>query len=638
LKIRIQPFPANDLMDCDVIGIDLGTTYSSVGRLVKQGPQLVPDGAKYSIPSFVAYQKNRWEAGRVALTRAVQHPKTTVYDIKRMFGCSFNMSEIQRAIPSWQFPVVSGHNGEILIEIQEETGPRQYHPYELSAKILVKLKEMAAAEIGHSVTDAVITVPANFNDAQREETRLAAKEAGLTVLRLANEPTAGAIAYGFQSQSTEAKTVVVFDFGGGTLDVSLIDIEGMKFRVRAVAGDTHLGGRDIDDLLMELCMERFDPSGATTVQRLTPRKRHSLWAKCEDAKCDLSDSTSAVIFLEDFSDAGDLDVTITREDLEARCRPLFDRILAPVQEALARAELAKERVNEVLMIGGSSMIPWVKTVVGGFFNKRPFSGVSALEAVTRGAAIMAGMIKGGGTQIIDLQLQDICPVSLGIKVFGDRMSVMIRAGTPLPVTKTATFFTIRHNQTEAPCEIYEGPWLMTKRNKLLASFTVSGISPAEAGEEKVEVTFSLDLNQILTATAVVSSQGTSSELTVTKIASLDERGPTSLTEDERQREKELDEREHESAGRASALKNLATNLELFFTEQSSRDVRFSTSILPWMQTDILTIVRDKLPGDSGAVPSPEEVNSVFEQVQDILERRFIIERNAIPTWLTYTEY
>jgi molecular chaperone DnaK (HSP70) len=270
-------------------------------------------------------------------------------------------------------------------------------------------------------------------------------------------------------------------------------------------------------------------------------------------------------------------------------------------------------------------------------GKRPFQGVPPLEAVTKGATIMAERVKGGSEipDIRDLDLHDICPLSLGTNISGDRMYVMIQADSPLPATRSSRFRTAFHNQTTARFDIFEGPWLMTKRNRLVDSFKIGGIPPAEAEEEKIEVTFRLDLNGILNATAVVVSQGTTSRLTVTKTGHLDEMGTAKLTESGRQREKAIDEREHDEAGRKVALEHFARNLETFFNQEPSKNPRFNNMVSQQMRRELLEFVRGKLPGSGGFVPSRETVNAVFDRVQDALRGYFIIHRNGIPSWLKW---
>jgi molecular chaperone DnaK (HSP70) len=616
----------------NVIGIDYGTTFSFVAYLLPQGPRLVGDGDKCATPSVVAYQDGEWLIGKVAARRAPKSPQTTVYDIKRMIGCRFHMPAIQSCLASWPFPVVEGRDGEILVLIEEGDGIHEYHPYELSAKILSKLKTLAKDAIGETVTAAVIAVPTQYTDKQRSEITEAAELAGLTVLSLVDEPTAGAVAYWHERRPAEKKSVLVFDFGGGTLDVSLVDIDGISCTVRAVGGDPHLGGRDIDELLMQLCLDRFDPSGRTTIERLKPRKHHALRVACEDAKCDLSENLRTSVFVEELDGDRDLDLRITREDLEAKCRGLFDRILKPVEAVLEQGHTRKECIDDIILIGGSSAIPAVKSAIERLLGKTPFSGLSPLEAVAKGTAIIAGQLTDGRGSFA---FRDICPLSLGIKLSGGVMSVLIEAGAPLPATGSSKFCISLHNQTSGLCEIFEGPWRMTHRNRLLVSFLVEGIPMAEAGEEQVEVTFHLDRSRILTASAVVLSRGTSTHLKVAKFGSLVETAMMIRTEAERERERAIDEQEARDAENTATLRDLITNLETFFDEETTRNSKFATEIPPQMRRAILEFVRDELPERMGGAPSQATVMTVFEQVRKDLDRYLSLHRGHFPPWLAW---
>jgi L1 cell adhesion molecule like protein len=452
-----------------------------------------------------------------------------------------------------------------------------------------------------------------------------------------NEPTAGAIAYGFESQIEEQKTVLVFDFGGGTLDVSLLAMEGTSYTVRAVSGDTHLGGRDIDELVVRFCLTRFDPSGEMTIESLSPRKRHCLRAACEEAKCDLSGSTRANVFLENFHADGDLDVTITRDELEEMCSQLFDRILQPVEEVLERGETTKTEIDEVIMIGGSSMIPAVRGLIERFFDKSLFQRVSPLEAVTKGATIMASKIKGSDEipEIAQLDVCEICPVSLGVEDTAHRMWVVIPAGSRLPAMASTTLVPSVHNQTSLRLSLYEGPWHMSKRNQALGSFEASGIPPAEAQEEVMKVTFALDLDGILTATAVVVSNGATTSLTVMKTGRLKETGKVKRTAEERESEKAIDQQEYGEAWRQVCLENLAKNLGTFFNEEPSKNPEFDQLVSHEMQTELLELVRGAMSAGTGQIPSAEMVTKVFDQVQETLRTYMTDHRKGIPAWLTW---
>jgi molecular chaperone DnaK (HSP70) len=537
-----------------VLGIDFGTTYSSVWTFTEKGdPQLISDDGRIGVPSVVAYQFGEWIVGSVAVERAGRFPKTTIYDLKRFLGCSYDMRAIQEAIRRLPFPVFPGPNGEILIEIEETTGFRQYHPWELVAKIFAKLKRMAEAVLG-PVTKAVISVPANFTRPQREDTTKAANLAGLTVLQLVNEPSAGAIAYQWKKQSEQQKTVLVFDLGGGTLDVTILTVQRTTFTVEASFGDSHFGGRDFDVKLMELCLERFDPSGSLTLQALphtNPKAYHTLRERCEQAKCRLSEANRQLVSVDDFLPGRHMDIIVTRAEFEAKCQDLFARILPPVEEVMRNADKTARDIDEVILIGGSSKIPEVRRILATYFGKKPFSGVSPLAAVATGATIFAGLLKTnqcGIPTIKELPFRDICPLPLGIRGLGDRMLCIIPANTAFPVERSIQCGT-EANQTSIKFEIFEGPWLMTRRNRCLGSFTLSEIPAAEAGKEFVRISFKVDCDGVLIASARVLSNGTTARLTVTTTAHLFSRQRVLRIIAERDAHKASDEREYEEAGR-----------------------------------------------------------------------------------------
>jgi molecular chaperone DnaK len=501
------------------------------------------------------------------------------------------------------------------------------------------LKELAESTISEEVTEAVITVPAYFNDSQRADTKKAAEIAGLRVLGLVNEPTAGALQYAFEQEGEERKTVLVFDFGGGTLDLSLVELEGDRLSVQAVSGDTHLGGRDFDEVLMRLCLERFDPTGGTTVATIEKEECHLLRDACEKAKMDLSRSKQTTVSIRSFHANRVLKVKITRDDFNSRCAHLLARIRPPLEEVLEFGGLTAGEVDEIITISGSSMIPAVHDMVARFFGKRPFHGVSPLEAVAKSAAIMAGKIKGrtGVPNIQDLEFRDICPLSIGVDIAGEQMSVVIPAGTRLPATKRQTFGTVIHGQDGGRFQVFEGPWLMTKRNRLLGSFEIEGIPPAEAGREQVELTFSLDSDRILTVKAHVVSQGTTTtRLTVRKTGCLLGTKEIQRIKTQSQAEKDADAREFEEAGRRSWLELLAENLEKFFASEPHHAIHgqlFAKLVPAYKRQELRAFVRSKLPGPDEEAPSWDEMADIVDRLLLPLGCYLNCRKGGIPDWL-----
>jgi L1 cell adhesion molecule like protein len=503
------------------IGIDFGTTRSSVGYFTRRGPELIRSGGHASIPSVVAFQGNKWEVGEDAADFAWRYPTTTIYDMKRMLGCSFDMPAIRAAMRSWPFRVSRGDAGEILIDIEESNRVHQYHPYELTAKILARLKQMAEATTGETVREAVISVPACFGDSQREDMMKAATIAGLEAT-LVNAPAIGAIADEFNIEPGKKKTVLVFNFGGGTLDLSLIDLTPNCCTVQAVSGDSHLGGRDFDQVLMEFCLERFDPSQRTRVDTITGKQSHLLRTACEMAKRHLSNSETTRVIARAFHDREDFDVRVTRGEFEAKCKHLLDRIHPLMEEVLRFGGIEAEAIDEMILIGGSSRIPAVRTIIEGLFRKPRLFRIPCLEVVAEGATILAGKIMGrsGFQRIEDVQLLDICPLSIGLRCDGGRMKVIIPTGTKLPATVTKRMRPDHLNAAAPFFHVYEGPWQMTKRNPRLATFRVESRSATEGGDERAEITFNLDSNRILSVTAAVVSGGIRIDLPVRKTTCL----------------------------------------------------------------------------------------------------------------------
>jgi molecular chaperone DnaK (HSP70) len=429
--------------------------------------------------------------------------------------------------------------------------------------------------------------------------------------------------------------MLVFDFGGGTLDLSLLEVEGQTFTVKAVSGNTHLGGRDFDEVLMQLCLERFDRSGQTTIESLDKGKCHELRMACQEAKCNLSESEKTEVYLDNFHKGKVLEVNITRLDLEAKCQGLLDQILEPIEDVLDQTQRNPRDIDDILLIGGSSSIPAVKRKITAFFGKVPLQGVSPLEAVTKGATIIAGQIKGGcGMSIIrDLAVHDICAVPIGVGVAAARMWVIIPAGSQLPAEGTSRFVTAFPNQKVVPFDVLEGSWLMTKRNRRLGSFTIRGIPPAEAREESVSVTFGLSHDRILTVTAVVLSQGTTTHLEVQKVGCLFGAEETRRSPAERRRERALDRQEYDESDRRTALAELVKNLGTFFEEEPGRNAQFRGKISQSTQNELLRLVRSKLPSNPGGAPSRDDVQNAYDRVQDRLGSYFVEHRGGIPKWL-----
>jgi molecular chaperone DnaK (HSP70) len=405
--------------------------------------------------------------------------------------------------------------------------------------------------------------------------------------------------------------------------------------VQAVSGDPHLGGRDFGERLMEFCLEKFGLSGSLELVALDPRKKHILKTCCEEAKCGLSDSQRADVFIENFHGGRDLDVRITRTDFEAKCQDLFDRILGPIEEVLEYADKKVQDIDDIILIGGTSSIPRVKQILTQFFEREPFPRVNPLEAVAKGATMFAIACTGGQDlpDIRDIECYDICTLPLGTDIVGDRMWVMIERGRRLPAESETSYSAAVHNQTSLTFDVYEGPWKMNKRNRKLGSFTVTGIPAAEAGEEPVQVKFNLDRDGILNVTGRVVSRGTTSTLTVTKTAHLFSTQRVKRTLEQREAEKIIDAREYDEAMRSTTIENLAENFRIFLEQELKKNNEFNDYV-PFTQRERLQrIVDDLLPSKLRRIPTMDQINTARIELQNGVRRYLTLKRNGIPSWL-----
>lgn len=475
-----------------IIGIDLGTTNSVVSVMEGNEPMVIANAeGTRTTPSIVAFTKSGERiVGNPAKRQAVTNPVNTVYSIKRFMGRNFDeTSSESRNVP---YKVVKGENGGARVEISDRT----YSPEEISAMILQKLKQAAEDHLGQKVTEAVITVPAYFNDAQRQATKNAGKIAGLDVKRIINEPTAAALAYGLDKKSKD-QMVVVYDLGGGTFDISVLELGDGVFEVKSTNGDTHLGGDDFDKKIIDFLAEDFMKENTVDLRK-DPMALQRLKEGAEKAKIELSSAMSTEINLPFITANQDgpkhLTVTLTRAKFESIAADLFDRTLEPCKRALKDAGLAVEQIDEVILVGGSTRIPKVQQMVKDFFKKEPHKGVNPDEVVAVGAAIQGGVLAG---DVTDVLLLDVTPLSLGIETLGGVMTVMIPSNTTIPTRKTETFSTASDNQPSVEIHILQGERPMAVDNRTIGRFHLDGIPPAPRGIPQIEVTFDIDANGIL---------------------------------------------------------------------------------------------------------------------------------------------